>query len=243
MVPIADIHCHLLPYVDDGAEHASEMEELLLSQAEQGVEVICFTPHLRTGMFTSSDEDVLRRFGQAKEFVHMRDLPIWLYLSREYYCDKTFLERLETGELMTMGRGNTLLMEFSGRYDVDTICGYIRRAIAAGYLPLAAHVERYPAIVSDAGQVERLIDAGAKIQVNAGSLLGREGLRQKLFSWKLLKLGLVDVVASDAHDPRYRPPELRECARKIESKMGQACARKVLWEGPLKILSLDESIC
>ena len=238
MGPIADIHCHLLPYVDDGAEHIDEMEDMLISQAEQGVKVICFTPHLRAGMFMSSDEDVFRRFEQAKEFVQTSKLPIRLYLSREYYCDKTFLEKLEAGELMTMGLGKSLLMEFSSRYDMDTICGYIKRARAAGYQPLTAHVERYPAIANDARQVERLINSGTRIQVNASSLLGREGLRQKLFSWKLLKLGLVDAVASDAHDPRYRPPELEECARKIESKMGQARARKVLWDGPLEILSL-----
>ena len=238
MGPIADIHCHLLPYVDDGAEHIDEMEDMLISQAKQGVKVICFTPHLRAGMFTSTDEDILRRFEQAKEFVQANKLSIRLCLSREYYCDKTFLKKLDASEVLTMGRGKSLLMEFSSRYDMDTICGYIKRARAAGYQPVTAHVERYPAISNDARKVERLINSGARIQVNASSLLGREGLRQKLFSWKLMKLGLVDVVASDAHDPKYRPPELRKCVRKIENIMGQARARKTLWDGPLEILSL-----
>ena len=238
MKSIADIHCHLLPYVDDGAEHTAEMEEMLTSQAEQHVEVICFTPHLRTKMFTSSDDDIYRRFVQAEEFVRRNQLPIRLYVGREYYCDENFLERLELGGILTLGGGDALLIEFSGRYDTDTICEYIRRTEQAGYLPLAAHVERYPAIGASVDQVKRLIDAGAKIQINASSLLGREGLRHKLFCWKLLKLGLVDVVASDAHDPKYRPPILGECARKIETKMGQACAQKVLWDNPLQILSL-----
>ncbi|WP_298022600.1 CpsB/CapC family capsule biosynthesis tyrosine phosphatase [uncultured Dysosmobacter sp.] len=238
MRSIADIHCHILPYVDDGAEHAAEMEKMLTSQAEQHVEVICFTPHLRTGMFTSSDEDVRRRFGQAEEFVRRRQLPIRLFLGREYYCNEEFLERLEAGSLLTLGGGDALLMEFSGRCDADAICEYIKRAKQAGYQPLAAHVERYPAIGANADQVKRLIDAGAKIQINASSLLGHEGIRQKLFCWKLMKLGLVDVVASDAHDPQYRPPVLGECAHRIETKMGQACAQKVLWDNPLKILSL-----
>ena len=239
MRSIADIHCHLLPYVDDGAEHTAEMEEMLVSQAEQNVRVICFTPHLRARMFTSSDEEVQRRFEQAEEAVQRKRLPIRLFVGREYYCDKEFLERLENDELMTMGGGGALLMEFSGRYDTETICGYIRWAKLAGYRPLAAHVERYPAISAGVDQVKMLIDAGARIQVNAGSLLGREGLRQKMFSWKLMKQGLVDVVASDAHDPKYRPPELGECARKIESKMGQSIAQKVLWDNPLQILSLQ----
>lgn len=237
MKSIADIHCHILPYVDDGAEHTAEMEEMLTAQAQQNVRVICFTPHLRAKMFTSGDEDVLHRFEQAKEFVQAKRLPIRLCLGREHYCDRAFLEKLEAGNLMTMGMGNALLMEFSGRYDTDAICDYVKRATEAGYQPLAAHVERYPAIRAGADQVEKLVDTGAKIQINASSLLGREGLRQKLFCWKLMKLGLVDVVASDAHDPKYRPPELGECARKIENVMGQAQARKVLWDNPLEILS------
>lgn len=236
MNSIADIHCHVLPYVDDGAEHSSEMEEMLISSAKQNVRVLCLTPHLRSGMFTSEDETVVNRFEQAKAFVEERHLPLKLYLGREYYCDKTFLERLETGDVIPLGEGNTLLVEFSSRYDTGTILKYLEQVKKEGYRPLVAHVERYPAMNSDTEEVERLISAGAKIQVNAGSLLGREGHRQKAFGWKLLKQDLVDVVASDCHDPNYRPPELGECARKIESKAGKDAAERVLWENPMKIL-------
>ena len=236
MNSIADIHCHVLPYVDDGAEHSAEMEELLVSSAKQNVRVLCLTPHFRSGMFTSEDEAVLRRFEQAKAFVEEQDLPLKLYLGREYYCDKEFLERLEAGKILPMGGGKTLLMEFSSRYDLETILKYLERVQKEGYRPLVAHVERYPAANSDTDEVKRLIAAGAMIQVNAGSLLGREGHRQKAFGWKLVKQGLVDVVASDCHDPSYRPPELGECARKIESKAGKETAQRVLWDTPMKIL-------
>ena len=70
--------------------------------------------------------------------------------------------------------------------------------------------------------------------------MGREGFRQKNFCWKLMKEDLVHAVASDAHDMRDRPPELRKCADKIEKKMGQAYARKVLWEGPLEIVTPEK---
>ena len=76
MRAIADIHCHILPYVDDGAEHMSEMEELLTAEVEQGVRLICFTPHLRTDMFQSSDGEVKRRFEQAQEYVEKVNLPL-----------------------------------------------------------------------------------------------------------------------------------------------------------------------
>ena len=239
MNSIADIHCHVLPYVDDGAEHSAEMEELLVSSAKQTVRVLCLTPHFRSGMFTSEDDVVVHRFEQAKEFVKDKDLPLQLYLGREYYCDKAFLERLEMGKVIPMGEGKTLLMEFSSRYDLETIRMYLERVQQEGYRPLVAHVERYPAVNGDTESVERLISAGAQIQVNAGSLLGREGHRQKSFSWKLLKQGLVDVVASDCHDPNYRPPELGECAHKIESKAGKETAQRVLWDAPMKILGVE----
>lgn len=240
MPKLADIHCHVLPYVDDGAEHVEEMERLLTAQAGQGVRILCATPHLREKMFESSDETVSRQFERAKAFAQSEKLPLRLCLSREYFCDARFLERLERGELLPLGEGNTVLVEFSGRCSLETICGYIRKIVNAGYQPLAAHVERYSAVNVHVDSVSRLISLGALIQINAGSVLGREGSGQKRFCWKLMKRNLVHVVASDAHGPEYRPPELDLCAAKIERKMGQAYAKAVLWDNPLKILSLDK---
>lgn len=238
MTRLADIHCHILPYVDDGAEHLEEMGQLLTEQARQGVCVVCATPHLRRGMFEASDEAVEHQFERAKTFIRMNRLPVYLCRSREYYCDSHFLARLEHGMVQPMGKGRTLLVEFSGRHTFEVICERLQQVLAAGYLPLVAHVERYPAIHRDAGQVRRLRTLGARIQVNAGSILGREGLRQQRFCWELMKHDLVDVVASDAHGPEYRPVEMGLCAHKIENRMGAAYAQKVLWDDPFSILAL-----
>ena len=237
MTELADIHCHILPYVDDGAEHLEEMEQLLSLQAEQGVRLVCATPHLRTKMFEAGDEDVFKQFERAKAFVESGKLPLKLCLGREYYCDSSFLERLEQGEVMALGDGNVVLTEFSGRYSFETICNFVRRILIAGLRPLVAHVERYPAVSGDTDRVAQLIDMGALIQINAGSVLGREGSMQKRFCWKLMKQDLIHVVASDAHAPDYRPPELGLCANKIERKMGEDYAKCVLWDNPLEIVS------
>ena len=238
MTELADIHCHVLPYVDDGAEHLEEMEQLLTEQARQGARLVCATPHLRHGMFTASDAEIQHQFERARAFIRTQKLPIYLCLSREYYCDSHFLARLEEGRVLPMGNGNTLLVEFSGRHTFAVICDHLQRVLRAGYQPLVAHVERYPAIESKTERVARLIELGALIQVNAGGLLGREGWHQKRLSWELLRQDMVHVVASDAHGPVYRPVELAACANKIEHRMGTACAQKVLWDNPLKIVSL-----
>lgn len=235
---LADIHCHILPYVDDGAEHLEEMEQLIIEQAKQGVCLVCATPHLRRGMFDASDEEVKHQFERARTFIRLNRLPVYLCRSREYYCDRRFLALLEQGKVQPMGKGKALLVEFSGRHTFEVICERLQRVQAAGYLPLVAHVERYSAIHRDTWQVRQLRALGARIQVNAGSILGREGLRQQRFCWELMKHDLVDVVASDAHGPEYRPVEMGLCAHKIENKMGKAYVQKVMLDGPFSILAL-----
>ncbi len=237
MTQLADIHCHILPYVDDGAEHMEETEQLLRSEAEQGVRLVCATPHHRHRMFESTDETVFKQVERVHTFLESSGLPLQLCVGREYYCDDFFLKRMQQRPLVTMGDGNAVLMEFSSRYTVDDISSYILRAEQEGYQPLVAHVERYPAMGGNPANAEKLIEVGAKLQVNAGSVLGREGLSQKRFAWKLIKQGLVSVIASDAHDPEYRRPELGACAAKVERKMGEAYAKEVFWVNPLTILS------
>ena len=235
---LADIHCHILPYVDDGAEHIEEMEALLTSAVEQSIEVICATPHLRHGMFESTDADIIRQYRRACDLIEERDLPIRLFLSREYFCDDAFLERLHQNSLIPMGFGSILLSEFSGRYSAVMIEGYLKKILDAGSTPLIAHVERYGCL--DEEWIGRFVSMGAMIQINAGSVLGREGHRQKKLCWELMRHDLVHVVASDAHDPSFRPNELGLCANKIEHKLGQAYAKKVLWDDPVEILSLSK---
>ena len=237
MTGLADIHCHILPYVDDGAEHLEEMQQLLTEQARQGIRLVCATPHLRQGMFNASDEEIKHQFQRARHFIRTQKLPIYLCLSREYHCDDRFMTLLEQGRVLPMGKENTLLIEFSGRHSIDFICSRLQKVMQAGYRPLVAHAERYPAVRAGTAQAERLIKLGAMIQINAGSVLGREGWRQKQFCWELMRRDMVHVVASDAHGPQYRPVELGACAHKIEQKMGQAYAQKVLWDDPLKIVS------
>ena len=237
MKQIADIHCHLLPYVDDGAQDRYEAMELLKMQFRQGVRIICFTPHLRKGMFETPDDEIIEQYEilyeQAAKVFKGR---LKLCLSREYYCDSSFIQHLESEEIIPIGHGGYLLMEFSRRYTKQQFFEYVQMVIDHGYRPLIAHVERYPEM-QDLQSIQQLIKMGAKIQVNAGSILRREGLKQSLWVKKLIKEGLVHVVASDAHDTQSRPPELGKVAKYLKNKLGEEEANKLLWENQMKILN------
>lgn len=237
---LADIHCHILPYVDDGAEHFEETEKLLAADVEQGISVVCATPHLRHGMFESTDDAVVRQYERTREYIETCELPVRLLLGREYYCDQHFMKLLEADKLIRLGEGSVVLTEFSSRYSFEKIRGYVERILETGLTPLVAHVERYPSVAVDTALVAELRGLGARIQINAGSVLGREGHTQKKFCYKLMRLGLVDAVASDAHDPEFRPQELLSCAKKIERKMGGEYAAEVMRTRPLEILNIQD---
>lgn len=233
---LADIHCHLMPYVDDGAYDEAESLALLKLEAAQGVRTICLTPHLRAGMFESSDEAIERQFALVQELVREAALPLRLYHSREYHFDRLFRSRLERGDLRPLGAGSCLLVEFGGRHSAEDMLDAVALVRDAGWRPLIAHVERYGPTQQDWTFAYELREAGALLQVNAGSVLGREGRRQKQLTKRLLQKELVSVIASDAHDVRVRTPELGLCARHIEKKFGRETAQRLLCDGPKAIL-------
>ena len=233
---LADIHCHIVPYVDDGAAVLDEAMALLHSQYEQGVRIVCATPHLRAGMFESSDEDIIRQFERLKEMASSQFPNLSLFLSREYHCDKLLRKQLEQKTVLPLGEG--LLIEFSARHSEQQIHEYIELVKCSGLVPMIAHIERYP-VVDAKDTVKALKQMGARIQVNAGSVLGREGLKRRMFVRSILKARLVDVVASDCHDTMSRPCEVRAAFEWIRKKCGEEYAAKVLSENPRKLLGLE----
>ena len=240
MTKIVDLHCHILPYVDDGALRCEESDELLEMLFQQGVRVLCATPHLHKGVIETTDEEIQAQFADLLKRADRLGERMTLLLSREYHCDDLFRERLEAGNVLCMGAGNTVLMEFSSRHTFEDILSWVEGVRQRGYSPLIAHIERYPALNGSPEKVSALIQSGAKIQMNAGSILGREGFRQALWSKRLLKKSLVHVVASDSHDPELRPPELDACMKVLRKIVGRDDAMALLRDNPIKILSRIE---
>lgn len=235
MKEIADIHCHLLPYVDDGAMDLEEAMELLREEHRQGVYTVCLTPHLRTKMFETPDEKIQQQFERLNEMQRREGLNLRMHLSREYFCDKMLFKRIRNGKILPLGN-NHILLEFSTVLPFSEMKKRVEECISLGYHPLIAHIERCYAVREDKQRAEQLIQLGAKLQVNAGSILGKEGLRKKWLTHWLLKQGLVYAVASDAHDMEYRVPLLEQCHAYLTKKYNSEFADTVLRKNPLDLL-------
>ena len=235
MTNIADIHCHIIPYVDDGALDKDISRELIDAQQEQGVSAVCCTPHLRRGMFETPDEVIQEQFARLKARAAETHPQLRFWLSREYHADSLLLQTLESRKILPLGPDH-LLLEMSNRASEEEMMEYIETVRHYGYRVLLAHPERYEALQRDWRLARRLAEAGAKLQLNTSSILGREGLGQKLLCRRLLKEQLVYCVASDAHDPEERPVELDRAAAYLTRRAGPLYTQQLLSRNPLAIL-------
>lgn len=233
---LTDIHCHILPEVDDGAQSKRIMRVMLNRMYRDGVRRIIMTPHYRKGMFEPSMEEIECKYQLLKKYaegIGQKGIRVWL--GCEYHRDREMLENLKHGRRPTLAGSRYVLVEFSSMDNYRKIHNTIYELVTGGFKPIIAHIERYPAVVSHPEYVAELIDQGAMIQVNADALLGIEGWKIRRFCKKLMKKEEIDFIASDAHDLKERPSRLRECADYVERKWGSRTAKRIFVINPSKI--------
>lgn len=229
---LTDVHCHLVPYVDDGAQNLAEAEQLLQLQLEQGVTTIYCTPHLRRDMFETPQEKVDQQFARLCDIAAGMQNGPRLFLSREYHCDSGLLDQLQKDNVRPLGGERYLLVEFSTRHELADMFRYLGAVRATGLTPVVAHVERYGCILENPDLAEELIQHGALLQMNASSILGKEGWKRKLFCRKLLKRDQIFLLASDAHHVDWRAPNLGECAQLLKKKLPAEQLQRILYTNP-----------
>lgn len=232
----ADMHCHILPHIDDGADTMQEALAMLRLSYEQGVRTVLLTPHYRRGYFETSRDAVQHQLERLHVYAAEAGMDIELYLGCEFYRTDGMQEILAADERYCINGTRYVLLEFSPNDLADTIWRCTVDLLIGGYRPVIAHAERYQAI-RDLKLVHRLADAGAYIQVNAGSILGWNGWTAKRLCRKLLSKELVHLVGSDAHGMQGRIPCIGPCADYITKKFGSDIAKKLLTENPNAVLA------
>lgn len=235
MVGLYDIHCHILPKIDDGSSSIAETVKLLKLEYADGVRIIIVTPHYRVGMFEPSMDEIHKQYARVKEIAAMVGDGMQIFLGCEFHANADMVATLRQGKRPTMAGSRYVLTEFSEKHDYAFIRGKCYELLSNGYKPVVAHAERYPAIRKDIGHLEDLAETGTYIQMNAGSILGEDGFLVKQFCKKAIKGNLIHFVGSDAHNLTDRRPLLGRCADYLEGLMGEAYTRHILIENPKMI--------
>lgn len=224
-----DVHCHILPKVDDGSQSMEETMEMLRIAADNGITSMIVTPHYKRGRVGIPREKIGVLLKEVQERAKGEGISIRLYPGTEIYYNSSLEEKLASGWLARMNDTDHILVEFS---PVDSF-PYIRNAVddifSLGYRPIIAHVERYECMLGDVENVRMVHEMGGLVQVNAGSVAGSCGFKAKHFIRKLLKEHLVDFVGTDAHNVSGRAPEMARCAEMLYKKCEKKYADAILF--------------
>lgn len=234
MEVLVEMHCHILPGVDDGADTMEEALELLQMEADQGVRQVILTPHYREGYFETSREQIREVYQKFCRMASRRRIPVTCYLGCELHKNADILQLLEKESAFRMADTRYVLLEFSESDAFRIIRNFTVGLLNNGYRPILAHVERYRELNEE--RVQELTELGAYIQVNAESILGKSGWKSKRFCHRLLKEDNVHFIGSDAHNVRKRPPCLGACAEYMKKKFGEEQTLRILSENPQKLL-------
>ena len=235
-VGIYDIHCHIVPGVDDGSRNYEETEKLLRMEYEQGVRNIIVTPHFRFKMFETPIDRMKDQFLLVKRAAAEIGEDLAVYLGCEFHTNMEMPNMLRAGEVSTMAGSRYVLIEFSQSSEASYIRERLYNLISNGFKPIVAHIERYDATRSDLNFVEELTDMGASMQINADSIIGKEGFSTKRYCKKLMKYDLVRFVGSDCHNLSDRKSHMGAAYDYVSKKMGEDYADQLFIGNPRKIL-------
>lgn len=232
----ADIHIHALYGVDDGAKTEAEMQAMVDASYADGVRVMCVTPHFHPGYFGENSSKIESAFQTLTYYVQQRYPQMELYLGNELRYSHNCISWLQSGQCHTLNGTQFVLVDFSDAAEQRSISNGLECLLNAGYQPVLAHVERYRALRSQMKLIRTFQDNGVLLQVDAQALLGGFGFLTRRQSKALLAEGLVDLIGSDAHDVKHRPPELSECFQYIQKKYGTDYAEAVCGRNALRLL-------
>lgn len=229
-----DVHCHVIPGVDDGSR-SFEMSLAMLRQAvNEGISSIIATPHCRPEREYQIDE-IREKADRLKRLAAENGIPIGIHLGSELRRD-SLPERLSKKECLTMAGSDYALIEFGTGDSLRTIDRALRSLVLEGYRPIVAHVERYENVRGEFDSIEDWIDQGILIQCNASAITGEEGFRLSQFTHKLLKYDMVHLIGTDSHSDTWRHPEAARCLKYLEKKCGPLKTRELVTENPMKII-------
>ena len=235
---MVDIHMHLIPGVDDGAEDMMMARMMLLRAREQGIDTVFCTPHSEAFHYSKDGARII--FDRLKANVASAYPDMKLYLGCEVYCEarmmEQVLENLNTGRYPTMNDTKYVLMEFYGGVEEDNALACVEAMVNSGYHPIIAHMERYLYLSHNMDLVDRFRDLGALIQINAYSLFDEDKDSVKNWARRLVLERKADFLGTDAHKTYHRPPSVQWGLNWLYENVNREYADDIAWRNAERLL-------
>lgn len=233
-----DIHAHILPGIDDGAQNLDDTLQMARIAADSGTTDLVATPHCNIpGRYHNYFDEVYQEaFLMAKDAIEQAEIPLRLYPGMEVYTTENTPELFEQGKIMTLNGSHYLLMEFGFDANPDFADQMLERMKQLGVIPVIAHIERYLFVQDFPEIVNAWHRKGYVIQCNRGSFQGRFGRKAQALAYYLMDSRLTDVIASDAHRPYIRTPDMQQTWLELSMTYPEGYLKRVFQTNPRQIL-------
>jgi len=215
-----DIHSHILPGLDDGAQTEEDSIEMAKQAVEQGIHTVIATPHHKNRHYENARESIIKHTNILNELFTTHGIPLTLLPGQEVRINGDMIAGLNNNELLPLNDTKYLFVEFP----FGSVPRYAERMLydlqMEGYIPIIVHPERNSELMESPDRLYSFVRRGALTQITAGSLVGHYGKKIQKFTEQIVETHLTHFVASDAHNVKTRPFSLAEAYQYIDDNYG-----------------------
>ena len=230
-----DIHCHLIPGIDDGSKSWEDSLQMARIAVDDGIATIICTPHQLGNYHHNEGETIRQKAEQLQEFLEENGVPLQVLPGADVRIEPEMITRLHNGRVLSLAdRHRHVLLELPHElyFPLEPVLEELDSSEMVGIL---SHPERNQGLLSDRHRLPSLVENGCLMQVTAGSLVGTFGpAPRELAEWMLTR-GLVHFIATDAHGPKSRRPLMRRAHARVAELVGQETADRICCENPAQV--------
>jgi protein-tyrosine phosphatase len=227
----------MLPGLDDGAKDLQVALAMAKMANADGIGTVACTPHILPGVYNNTAGGIAAAVVAFTTALAEADIPLQITSGADVHVAPNLLDQIHAGKVPTIAGSRYLLLEPPHHVLLTRLEDFIFGLVAGGIFPVLTHPERLSWIESHYDIIQGLANRGVIMQITAGSLLGTFGRRARYWAERMLDEGIVDLLATDAHDTKHRPPRLSEARDWVAKRWGEETATDLVATNPLRILN------
>jgi len=231
-----DLHCHILPGIDDGSRNLEMSLEMARMAVDDGITVTACTPHIYPGLYMNDTAGIQAARESLQRALDDNGIPLKLTMGADVHLVPGLLQGLRAGNVPCLHETRYLLLEPSHHVAPPHFEDSVFQLVAAGYVPVITHPERLTWVEDHYDVFRALVKQGAWMQITAGALTGVFGARAKYWGERFLDDGLTHIIATDAHSTGRRSPVMSKARDIAERMLGREEAELLVRGRPEKIL-------
>jgi protein-tyrosine phosphatase len=232
-----DLHCHLLPGIDDGAPDVETSLAMARIAVQDGIRTIACTPHIYPGMYDNDAPGIRKAIAALQGRLEEEGIGLQLVEGADVHLDSDLASAVRDGRVPTLAGSRYLLLEPPHHVAPPLFEEQVFALMMAGIVPVITHPERLTWVEDHYDLFMRLVERGTWMQVTAGALTGRHGRRPKYWAERFVGEGKAHLLATDAHDTRRRPPLLAEAREAAALLVGDVEAEHLVATRPAGIVA------